>query len=57
VATNSKKTKAIRNYPTPQSVKELRGFFGLTGYYKKIIRNLRVISKSLTGQLKNNNFN
>lgn len=56
MANDPKKTEAMRNWPIPKSLKELRGFSGLAGYSKKFIRRFGVISKSLTDLLKKNNF-
>ena len=38
------------------SIKTLKGFFGLTSYYKKSIHNYGGIAAPLTTLLKNNSF-
>lgn len=48
VSTDPTKVEAIVSWPIPSSVRELRGFLGLAGFYRKFIRHFAIISKPLT---------
>lgn len=53
VATNPEKTKAMVERPTPTNITKLRGFLGLTGHCRKVVKNYGLLAKPLTLLLKN----
>lgn len=46
------KVRAIRDWPTPTSVEEVRSFLGMAGYYRKFICNFSSLAAPLTQLLK-----
>ena len=57
VAADKNKIGATLKCPTPTNLRELRGFLGLTGYYRRFVVGYGALSWPLTQQLKNDSFN
>ncbi|KAF3675302.1 hypothetical protein FXO38_04813 [Capsicum annuum] len=56
VSTNPANIKAMLEWPTPKSLKALRGILGLTGYYRKYMSSYDAICRPLTNLLKKDAF-
>jgi hypothetical protein len=52
VSTNHDKIQDLQKWQSPQSVKEVRCFLGLAGYYRRFVKNFGMISRPLTDLLK-----
>jgi hypothetical protein len=56
VRVDPKNIEAMQYWPHPKTLKSLRGFLGLTGYYCKFVKNYGNIATPLTAILKKNSF-
>jgi len=48
VSASADKVKAVKNYPTPRSPKEVRAFLGLASFYRRLVPNFAESAKPLT---------
>ena len=53
---DSEKIRTIIAWPTPATIKQLCGFLGLTGFYRKFVQHYASIAAPLTTLLKRDSF-
>ncbi|KAA0060678.1 putative retroelement pol polyprotein [Cucumis melo var. makuwa] len=56
VEVDSEKIKAVADCPCPTNIREVRGFLGLTGYYRRFVQHYGSIAAPLTQLLKKGGF-
>ena len=52
ITTDPEKVSAVQNWPVPSSVKQLRGFLGFVGFYRRFIQNFSRTAQPLHDLLK-----
>jgi hypothetical protein len=56
IRVDPKNIEAMKDWPHPKTRKRLHGFLGLTGYYRKFVKNYGKIATPLIALLKKNSF-
>lgn len=50
------KIEAVKNFPRPKSIHNIRQFMGLTGYFRHFVKGYAIISKPLINLIKKNQY-
>ena len=56
ISTDPAKIQAVREWPVPVNLKQLRGFLGLANYYRRFVQGFRRIARPLTLLTKKDSF-
>lgn len=48
VSASTDKVKAIKQYPTPKSARDVRSFLGLASFYRRLVPDFAEVAKPLT---------
>ena len=56
VEADEEKTRSMINWPQPKDITGLRGFLGLTGYYRRFVKSYGEIAAPLTKLIQKNAF-
>lgn len=56
IAMDPEKVRVMVQWPVPRNIKALRGFLGLTGYYRRFMKSYGSIAKPLTQLLQKGGF-
>jgi hypothetical protein len=48
IATDEAKTDAVRNWPVPRNVGDVRSFLGICSYYRRFVPEFSTLAKPLT---------
>ena len=54
IATDPEKTEAVQSWPVPETLKQVRGFLGLAGYYRQYVKDFSGKAAPLTDMLRGN---
>jgi len=52
VSASSDNVEAVKNYPAPKNVRDVRAFLGLAGFYRRLVPDFAALAKPLTSLIR-----